>query len=209
MWLRSLVLAAALSIVFAGLADAQSGAPADPATPEFDYQRDATALIVRFEEVVGAIEDADRGRSLEIYGDGRFEIHYPHYMKRAGDYQGRLSPADLRRFMRKLVRRGAADVDPVSLKARKREADRAADTFFASFDDVTTVIEVNLEGYRRPGEAGPPRAIRQRLSWDSLRSDAKRHRQIRELQDMVAVQELLLEFMQRPDLVPPPGPGDP
>jgi hypothetical protein len=183
-------------------AEAQPRTGSAPSAPQrFAYSRDASAVIVRFAEVVGAIEDPDPGPSLRVYGDGRVQVHYPRYMLRAGDYTLRLAPAELNQLVGSLVSRGLAEFDAPGVRRRKRDLEAGSGLFFESFDAVTTEIELRLERYQPRDGAGPERRVHKQVAWRALRADAKRHPQIAEIQDLAAVQRELLSLMRRPDLV--------
>jgi hypothetical protein len=193
-------LFAALSL--APGAGAQSGTGSPPPAPQrFAYSRDASTVVLRFAEVVSAIEDPDPGPSLRVYGDGRVQVHYPRYMLRAGDYTLQLAPAELNQLVRSLVSRGLAEFDASGVRRRKRNIEAGSDVFFESFDAVTTEIELRLERYQPRDGTGPDRRVHKQVAWPALRADAKRHPQIAEIQDLAAAQRELLSLMHRPDLV--------
>ena len=87
--LASILLASAL---LAGSAVAQTPSLRDPAVR---YSRDPQAIVASFTEVLAEMDDPDPGPSVTVYGDGRVLVHYPHYMKRAGDWELRLSGEEL------------------------------------------------------------------------------------------------------------------
>jgi hypothetical protein len=165
------------------------------------YSRDPSTVIVRFAQNVTAIEDPDPGPSLRVFGDGRVEVHYPRYMRRAGDYTLQLTPGEMNALLRSLVSRGIMEFDDTATRSRKRSIQARAGHFAATYDAVTTEIEIRLEDYRRPAGSGRNRRIHKRVNWPALRSDAKRHPQIDEIQDLAASQRELLSLMRRPDLI--------
>lgn len=182
---------------------ATSQSPANSAAPpqRFDYSRDASTVVVRFAEVVNAMEDADPGPWLRAYGDGRVEVHYPRYMLRAGDYTLQLTPVELNELVGSLVSRGLVEFDEGAVRRRMRDVEARLDLFIETFDAVTTEIELRLESYQPLGSTGPDLPVHKRVTWSALRADAKRHPQIAEIQDLSAAQQELLSLMQRPDLV--------
>jgi hypothetical protein len=193
-------LLAALSLASGAGAQSHTGS-APPAPQRFAYSRDASIVVVRFAEIVSAIEDPDPGPSLRVYGDGRVQVHYPRYMLRAGDYTLQLAPAELNQLVGSLISRGLAEFDAPDVRRRKRNLEARSDLFFESFDAVTTEIELRLERYQPRDGAAPDRRVHKRVTWPALRADAKRHPQIAEIQDLAAAQRELLSLMHRPDLV--------
>ena len=83
----------------------------DLSARRFVYPASPDAVVVTFSERFDALEDADLGPTLLVFGDGRAEIHYPAYMARAGDWQVQLSNGELRTLVQGLVDRGVAEFD--------------------------------------------------------------------------------------------------
>ena len=81
---------------------AQDEAPSEAVS----YSRAPQEVVVSYLEELGLLVDEDPGPSLKVYGDGRVEVHYPAYMKRAGDYRLRLSDSEMGALLRSLVRSG-------------------------------------------------------------------------------------------------------
>jgi hypothetical protein len=134
---------------------------------------------------------------VTIYGDGRALVHYPRYMKRAGDYMVRLAQPELDGLLRSLVDRGVAGFDEAAARRGKRDAEAArrtsqatggGQTVTVAADTSTTVIELRLEGVQR------------RIAWQGLREDARRYPEITSIQDLAAAEGELRALMERPDL---------
>jgi hypothetical protein len=199
-WIFPLV--ATLAVAFGASAQPGGGGGGDPAASRrFEYSRDASTVVIGFAEVVDAIKDADPGPSLSVYGDGRVAVHFPTYMLRAGDYTLRLAPAEMNALVHSMVSRGIAEFEEPAVRRRKADIEAQADVLIETFDAVMTQIELRLERYRPPGNAGPGQPIHKRVAWSALRADAKRHPQITEIQDLAAAHRELWSLMERPDLV--------
>ncbi len=188
----------ALSYVF-GIGSASGQA-------DFGYARDRRVPVVSFTEILGEIGDPDRGPSLKIYGDGYVVVHYPRYMKRAGDYALQLGPLEMENLVRSLVDKNILEFDAAAVRQRKREAETFAQggiqtPLFTILDASTTLIEVRLDRYRPAGyNTQEVRDVHKRITWYSLRSDAERHPQIEAIQNLAAAERELLALMQRQDL---------
>jgi hypothetical protein len=156
-----------------------SAAPLAGTSPTIEHSRSADVVVVTYREVLSEIADADRGPLLQIYGDGRMVVHYPPYMKRAGDYEQHLTAAELDQLLRSLADKGVLDFDATAARSATRasmtaarERARAANapvTVFEAVDASTTVIEVAVDRYR---SATPGAREVQNLSkraWTGLR----------------------------------------
>jgi hypothetical protein len=162
-------------------------------------------VVVRYQEVIGELAEADRGPSLEVRADGRVRAHFPAYMRRAGDWETTLDAQSLDELIATLVGHGVLDFDAVATRARKRQslATRAArarqrpgDTLlFEVADETTTIITV------RDGDT------ERTVSWSGLRGDSKHHPELPELTELRAAQRVLEALMIRPGLVRRPLPG--
>lgn len=157
----------------------------------------ANTVVVHYAETLGELAGPDRGPSLTIHEDGRFDVHYPPYMKRGGDYRGRLSPAALDALVGRLVEHGVLDFDPAAVRgaragAAERRAARARalgePSLFAVTDPSVTTITLRRDGIERT------------VSWSGLRDDARRFSGIAPLQGLRAAELDLRALMEREDL---------
>jgi hypothetical protein len=184
-----------------------AGDPAD--VSDLAYTRAAAAPVVTFTEIPAELEDADPGPTMTIYGDGRATVHYPRYMVRRGDYEIRLSPAELDALVASLVRKGLADFDREAVLARKQAASASraalsavtgAPALSAVADASTTVIELHLERSRPAGARAPLTDVVQRISWQGIAWDARQYPDIVPLQDLAAARQELRAVMDRVDV---------
>jgi hypothetical protein len=184
---------------------ATSSAAEQPVSGALEFSRDAETVVIQFSERPHLLRDPDPGPSLRIYGDGRVEVHRPAYMQPAGDFTLTLSPEDLNALVESLVSRRLVDFDADRVRGQTRAAERtfraAGRPLHAVFDDVVTTIEFRLEVYR-PGSGPVQRDVHKKISWSTLRADARRYPQLEEIQDLAFAQRELMQLMQHPDLEP-------
>ena len=69
------------------------------------------APIVSYREVLGEVGEVDAGPALQVFADGQVSVHYPRYMKRAGDYQLLLTPGLVAPLVHSLTDKGLLDFD--------------------------------------------------------------------------------------------------
>jgi hypothetical protein len=201
-WWRIGLLGLLLVLLRAAPASAQTD------TALFELPSNPQALVLRFSESYVSIADPDPGSSLEIHADGRVVVHYPPYMKRAGDYEMHLSAGALRSLVASQLARGVAEFDPVSARKRVREValerGRAAGSerpeLFVAADASISRIELRLRRYTAAGRPSQVDLVKQ-ISWKGLAAHARRYPEIPALEELARAQTELLELMQSTDLV--------
>lgn len=206
----------ALALVL--LARTAAGAPLQgdvAAIPTVEASRSADVAVVVYREVIGEIAGPDRGPTLTVFGDGRIVAHYPVYMKRAGDWERRLSRQELDALLGSLAVKGVLDFDAPTVRAAARAAeestrarDRAAGRPLALVevsDPSTTIIEMTVERYvsATPG-ARTATNIAKRVAWTGLRTDAAEHPEVPALRDLAAAERELRALRDSSGFTPVP-----
>lgn len=168
-----------------------------------EYARGRNAIVASFTEVLGELRNADPGPSVTIYGDGRAVVHYPRYMKQAGDYELRLAPAEMDRMVAQVGQSVVEFDEQAARQGKRQEAGRRAAGGPASLtivaDASTSVFEVHLDRYRPAGGAEIAN-VRKKVAWSGLRNDASQYRSVTPLQQLAGAEEAFRALMQRPDL---------
>ena len=181
---------------FVPLALASVAFSTPPAVPPVAYDPAPTALVASVREVLGEIADADPGPSIQVFGDGRVAVHFPHYMIRAGDWTDHLSPAELQRLVRTLVDDGLLDFDDRATRAavgrvqsaRRAAALRGEATVFEASDPSTTTIALRAGGRAHT------------VVWRGLRADAHTLPDVAEIQRLRHAHDALQALATRPGL---------
>jgi len=171
----------------------------------FDYTADADTVIVSMNQVPDGLEDQDPTPRLRVYGDGRVLVHYPHYMKKAGDYSFVLSKEELDALITSMIEKGTVDFDAATVKSdrqrasvAKREANPGVAYYQSS--DTLTVIEVNLSTYKAAGSTAVQNDVSKRIEWHGLRTDVKAHPDIDALQRLAEAEAELVELSLHSEL---------
>ena len=150
------------------------------------------------------LAEQDAEPLLRIYGDGRVHVHIPAYMKKAGDYEIKLSSNELNAVVLSLSRDGVIDFDSNSTRENLRSLNQqrrlATGTLWEVSDVTETVIQVNLDRYQRDPASTPITGLKKRFAWKSLQMDAKRYPESTAIQGAAASARRLHEIIQRPDL---------
>ncbi len=164
---------------------------------EVYYPRSADVLVLEFSETPGGLKAP--GSTLRIYGDGRFEVSRPEHEKGAGDWVGQLSPGEMDALCDSLVVRRIHAFDADAVRAAKRTGTRRR-TWVATDPSSTNLVvhyRTSQPGNTVAGQTGS-------VSWMGLRSDARDHPEIREIQDLNATIVELRALSRDPRLQPAP-----
>ncbi|MCP4656062.1 MAG: hypothetical protein GY856_11670 [bacterium] len=175
------------------------------ARPQFDYPFDPEFLVVRYDQVHESIAESDNVLRLSIYGDGRVEIHFPFYLRRSGDFELWLSRSELDELLVELERNGVLDFDPERVRERRDQAEAVRRAREGTLVEVTSFsrieIEIALRSYTCAEGAAPETDLRRKVSWRSLGPEARLYPELTELRDLAAAEKVLLELLERRDLV--------
>ncbi len=153
----------ALALAGAGLACAGGEPPSGTAAaPEgtFGYQPEAPAEVqeplLELSYQGGMIKNPDPTPFVRVYPGGRVLIHYPAYMKNAGDYELQLGPEELDELLSSFADQQVLTVESDQLEMMAAEA-RAEQAPLVPPDDhgVATVVEIRAESFTPAGETAP------------------------------------------------------
>lgn len=198
------------------LAGSAAGAPLQgdvAVTPKVEVSRRADVAVVVYREVIGEIAGPDRGPTLTVFGNGRVVAHYPVYMKRAGDWERRLSRQELDALLASLAGNGVLDFDAPTVRAATRAAEastraraRAAGRPIALVevsDPSTTIIEMTVERYV-PATPGARAAtdVAKRVAWTGLRTDAAEHPYVPALRGLADAERDLRTLRESSGFIP-------
>ena len=196
----------ALLLVAAGVAAVGALAVTIVAQANFEYAAEPDTLIVQLSRNVGIL-DADPTPLLRVYGDGVVRIHFPAYMKRAGDYTLQLDPGELRTMVASIVEGGLIDFNPEATRAQMRglaAASRAQAPLgqpaqlTTRSDEATTSIEIRLSRYVPPVGAARDNVTAQ-IVWTGAQGDAADFATLPTLQALATAERLLLALTERED----------
>ncbi len=202
---------AAWALIFALGGGVAADGRATGAAADLTISRAPATVVLSYTRDVGMLSERDPIPLLRLYGDGRYVVHHPYWMQKAGDWQGRIESAELTALVRSLVDGGLLELDAGSVKAEmkareqvRRKASSAAGQpvqLFEVSDKEGTRISVSLERYKAAGvlgAAGEPTT--REIVWWGLRHDARRHPEIRVLLELASFEERLRSLVESPDL---------
>ena len=172
------------------------------AQPVFTYPLDPDARIISYSETPEMLGNSDRTLRIQVFGDGWVWVHYPQYMKKAGDYEVYLNPGELRQLL--LAFSGIFDFDPTAVeqarKAIKEAREQQEGIIYGRSEDTLEQIEVLLDAYRaNPGATA--RSLDLKLSWTNIASDARDYPEVAELQRLKGARDSIRALLARDDLL--------
>lgn len=169
---------------------------------EASYPRDPQTVVASYTLVLGELRDPAPGPSVRVYGDGRAVVHIPRYMKRAGDYEVRLSETEMNALISTLNVPELLQFDPAAVRDAKANSLRynrggaaGEPLLVQDTDPALTTIEMTV----RPERAA---VVSKKISWVGLESDARRFPDVPAIQKLAAAKQRLAALIERDDLVP-------
>ncbi len=179
----------------------------------FQYAQESNTPVVVLSRTSGEVGDPDPIPLLRIYGDGSVRVHFPSYLKRAGDYELQLSRTEMETLLASLIEQGLMGFDPLAATRQKEEiaqrtttAAQQAQTLSSVsklMDGDTTVIEIHLDSYTA-SDGTTTTDLTKKISWHGLQWDAQQYPGVESLQKLAAAGRELLALCQREDLVKVP-----
>ena len=172
------------------------------AQPVFTYPLDPDARIISYSETPEMLGNSDRTLRIQVFGDGWVWVHYPQYMKKAGDYEVYLNPEELRQLLLDLS--SIFDFDPKVVgqarKAIKEAREQQEGIVYYRSDDTLEQIAVQLDGFQaNPGDAA--RSIDLKLSWKNISSDALDYPELASIQALAGARQSIRALLARDDLL--------
>ena len=170
----------------------------------FDYPRDPEFVVIEFTHVEDMLEDADPTPLLRIYGDGRVLVHYPAYMKRAGDYEMRLTDANLQQLLLSLEQKNIFNLSSARVTQLKQQAAvrrfEQTKKLTKRSDSIHSIVNIKLGTYI-PATTGVTQTnFAQRVSLKNLKWNTKIYPEVAELRSAADAEVELSKFLNHPEL---------
>ncbi|MCK5665428.1 MAG: hypothetical protein KAI17_18195, partial [Thiotrichaceae bacterium] len=115
--------------------------------------------------------------SLSIFGDGQVIVHYPVYMKKAGDYEMWLDDAELVNLIRALSSDGIMDFDEKKVKEKVqsyKKTLKAKGQFYEISDAVETIVDIYLDEFQKNKASKKMKNFHKKFKWKNIEHDAAR-----------------------------------
>lgn len=178
----SLVIGSALFVVAYGSVAAQAQSPEELVALEYGHRHEL-------------LEDQDREPLMRIFASGLVRVHYPAYMKRAGDYEIRLTQNEFAELLDGLAEK-LSTIDVEGAKAERRalrERRRAGGQLHHVSDTTVTIIR-----YRPSLTADAPLRT---IEWDNVATDLRFYSEIAAVQVLGEVEATLRSLLDSDRMV--------
>lgn len=202
-WYAVLVIALMLGVAsYAGTASVKT----TEAQPYVVLGQDA-GPVLELQIDIPMLEVEDPPPRVRVFADGRVRVHYPEYMTAKGEYELKLSPAELDALVLEAIGAGLVDYDEAEVKAavksvREMEKNSGSGPELETIHDGgVTGIRLKLAAYAPPGsprESAAP--VDKTVRWNNLRMEAKRYSGVKTLRRLAQLEESLLALAQHPAL---------
>ena len=168
-------------LVQASAAHAQMKVASGEKTAGFSFTTEvaATEPVIYYQQNIQMLANIDDRPSLTVYGDGRVLVHYPVYMKRAGDYEMRLDETELVSLLQSLSANGVIDFDEKKVKQDVRGYKKqlnAKGQFYEVSDAVETSIDIRLDEYQKNASSPKVKNFKTSFKWKNIEQDASRYK---------------------------------
>ena len=149
-------------------------------TAGFSFATDSSSIgpVIYYLQNVEMLSRTNDKKTLSIYRNGRVIVHYPVYMKKAGDYEMQLSSVELEDLLKSLSRNGIMDFDESKVKEKVNAVEKslqAKGLFYDVSDAVVTNIDISLDKYQKNTASPILNNFRKHFRWKNIEHDVKRH----------------------------------
>ena len=127
--------------------------------------------------------------SVTVYEDGVALVHYPEYMKKAGDYQVELSPSEVQKLRLLLEHPLVQGFNPGQAKVSKKDIDDQSQELFEVSDDSWSNFGVHTPGNEKS------------IRWANVSIDARRYPGIGVFRKLADIEAQLMQLDQHPTAI--------
>lgn len=164
----------------------------------------AAQPVIQYQQNIHMLSTVNDRPTFRVFGDGRVSVHYPVYMKMAGDYEMQLDEVELIDLLHSLSDNGVMDFDldkhKAAMKSEKQSL-RSKGQYFAISDTVETIIEVRLDEYQKNNSSKTISKFYKKFKWENLEQDAKRFKKLKALARSNGSVSELKRMMKDPRLI--------
>lgn len=145
-----------------------------------------TVPVIHYQQNIQMLSGIDDRPSLNIFGSGRVVVHFPVYMKKAGDYEMLLDGSELVDLIQSLSGNGIMNFDEKKVKGKLRsykKALKAKGQFYEVSDAVETVIDIRLDEFQKNKTSKKIKKFHKKFKWKNIEHDAARYKNESEIKD--------------------------
>ena len=145
----------------------------------FDNTAGAAEPIISYQHDIKMLSSTGDMPTVKVYGNGRVLVHYPVYMKLAGDHEMQLDEVELVNFIRAMSDDGMMSFDRKKVAEKMqtaKKAERNKGELFAISDSVESIVDINLDEYQANTLSPKQKNFTKRFQWVDIEHDAKRYK---------------------------------
>lgn len=145
----------------------------------FNTEASSVTPIVSFQQDIKMLSATGDMPTVKVYGSGRVLVHYPVYMKLAGDYEMQLDGAELVNLIRAMSDDGMMSFDRKKVAEKMqaaKKAERKKGELFAISDSVESIVDISLDEYQANKLSPKQKDFTKRFQWKDIEHDAKRYK---------------------------------
>ena len=145
----------------------------------FNTEVSSVTPILLYQQDIKMLSSTGDMPTVKVYGNGRVLVHYPVYMKLAGDYEMQLDEVELVNFIRAMSDDGMMSFDRKKVAEKMqtaKKAERNKGELFAISDSVESIVDINLDEYQANTLSPKQKNFTKRFQWVDIEHDAKRYK---------------------------------
>ncbi|QFU74633.1 hypothetical protein EY643_02605 [Halioglobus maricola] len=157
--------------------------------------------MLAYSETPAMLGNADPTPRIRVYSNGRVLVHFPVYMKKAGQYELWLSEAELEQLLTlasKLVGNDGAVASARLDEALQTEAEA---TGFAQYrsDSMIETLDLNIEKFKAGANVAAT-SMEETITWKHKEFSSAAYPQVQGLADMEALRNAIKEITSSDEL---------
>ncbi|GMR01384.1 MAG: hypothetical protein BMS9Abin19_0763 [Gammaproteobacteria bacterium] len=150
----------------------------------FSTDKAAAVPIIHYQQNIQMLSGVDDRPSLKVFGSGRVVVHYPAYMKKAGDYEMQLSIVELVALIHSLSSNGIMDFDEKKITDKikiDKKASIKKGEYYKVSDSVESVVDIRLDEYQKNTASVKLKGFSKHFKWKNIEHDAIRFKNVSEV----------------------------
>ncbi len=155
----------------------------------FPLQAPAQSKPILFYQNTHDLTPGDDTFRVEVHENGTALVHYPSYMKSAGDYYVQLSPSEIQQLRLVLEHPLVQSFDEGQVNVQKKNIDAQSAELFVVSDNSYAEFEIDIQDQDADGK---------HIRWTNLHIDAERYPQIGVLRKLADIEASLLQLDEHP-----------
>ncbi len=175
---------------------------------ELTYDDSPVQMILGYNIAGNELAGQDTVPRVRIYGDGRVLVHYPKYMKKAGDYSLMLVDTEMKKIIKHISDYGFVTIkykDIKKLKKAKDEKSRQTSgksaSLYIAMDQDTIQFYYNLKKNNTSKIAGKAdESIINQIYYPGLKQDRTKYPDIKEIQGLGLLHDWFQDLLIQPGL---------